>query len=60
MFFQVCDTDGSGTIDKKEFYNVLKESVLDFKDRTELKGLVNEMFDMADINKNGELSKSEL
>ena len=30
MFFELCDKNNSGTIDKKEFYEVIKESLIDY------------------------------
>mmetsp|Transcript_17144 Transcript_17144/g.16364 ORF Transcript_17144/g.16364 Transcript_17144/m.16364 type:complete len:117 (-) Transcript_17144:159-509(-) len=59
-FFEICDEDNSGTIDKKEFYNLLKLSLIDYEDRTSLRGFVNEIFQMVDKDGNGELTKAEM
>ena len=56
-FFEICDEDNSGTIDKKEFYNLLKLSIIDYEDRSSLKNYVNEIFAEYDHDKNGELTK---
>jgi Ca2+-binding EF-hand superfamily protein len=32
-YFELCDEDNSGTIDKKEFYTLLRMNIIDFKDR---------------------------
>jgi len=37
MFFELCDWNKSGTIDKKEFYEVIKESLIDYQDRADIK-----------------------
>lgn len=56
-FFEICDEDNSGTIDKKEFYNLLKLSIVDYEDRSSLRNFVNEIFQTVDKNGNGELTK---
>ena len=44
QFFELCDEDGSGTINRKEFYNLLKFNVIEYDDRNKLKKYVNEIF----------------
>ena len=59
QFFHILDQDKSGTIDKREFYNAIKESIIEHNDKQTLKSLVNDIFSTAE-NKNGELTKEEL
>lgn len=33
VFFEICDTDGSGAISEQELYNVLKLNIVAFSDR---------------------------
>lgn len=33
VFFELCDTDGSGAISEQELYNVLKLNISSFSDR---------------------------
>lgn len=41
-FFDLCDEDNSGTIDKKEFYNLLRlNATTSYEDRERLKFYVN-------------------
>ena len=56
-FFDICDEDGSGTIDKKEFYNLLKLSMVNYEDVSSLKSLVSKIFDMVDKRGNGAITK---
>jgi len=56
-FFEICDEDNSGTIDKKEFYNLLKMSIVDYEDRSSLRQYVNEIFALVDKDRNGYISK---
>lgn len=56
-FFDICDEDNSGTIDKREFYNLLKLSIIDYEDRSSLRNFVNEIFQMVDKDGNGEITK---
>ena len=59
-FFDICDEDNSGTIDKKEFYNLLKLSMINYEDRSSLRGLVQAIFTMVDKDGNGEITKQEM
>jgi Ca2+-binding EF-hand superfamily protein len=59
-FFEICDEDNSGTIDKKEFYNMLKLSIVDYDDRSSLRNFVNEIFKVVDKDSNGEITKEEM
>jgi Ca2+-binding EF-hand superfamily protein len=59
-FFEICDEDNSGTIDKKEFYNMLKLSIVDYEDRSSLRNFVNEIFKVVDKDSNGEITKEEM
>jgi EF-hand domain pair len=44
-FFDLCDEDNSGTIDKKEFYNLLRmNATTSYEDRERLKFYVNQIF----------------
>lgn len=44
-FFDLCDEDSSGTIDKKEFYNLLRlNATTSYEDRERLKFYVNQIF----------------
>jgi len=56
-FFDICDEDNSGTIDKKEFYNLLKLSMVNYEDVSSLKGLVKKLFAMVDRRGTGEITK---
>ena len=52
--------DNSGTIDKKEFYTLLRLNVTDYEDRNRLKTYVNEIFQHYDKNGKGELTKDQM
>ena len=44
-FFDLCDEDNSDTIDKKEFYNLLRITIAtSYEDREKIKELVNQVF----------------
>jgi len=60
FFFELCDKNKSGTIDKKEFYDSIKESLVDYQDWADLKDIISKIFDQVDIDGSGELTKSEL
>lgn len=45
MFFELCDKNNNGTIDKKEFYEVIKESLIDYQDWADIKEIINWIFD---------------
>jgi EF-hand domain pair len=48
-FFDLCDEDNSGTIDKKEFYNLLRlNATTSYEDRERLKFYVNQIFNYFD------------
>lgn len=48
-FFDLCDEDNSGTIDKKEFYNLLRlNATTSYEDRERLKFYVNQIFNHFD------------
>ena len=59
-FFDICDEDNSGTIDKKEFYNLLKLSMVNYEDVSSLKALVKKLFAMVDRRGTGEITKYAL
>ena len=59
-FFDICDEDNSGTIDKKEFYNLMKLSMINYEDRSSLRTLVSQIFSMVDKDGNGEITKQEM
>ena len=45
IFFDLCDEDNSNTIDKKEFYNLMRITLAtSYEDRGKLKDLVNQVF----------------
>lgn len=55
-YFELCDEDESGTIDKKEFYTLLRLNVVDYKDRNLLKDWVNDIYSNV---VNSELTKDQ-
>lgn len=59
-FFDLCDDDGSGSIDRKEFYSLLKLNLNDYEDKKRLKVYVKEIFKEYDIDGDGELDKEEM
>ncbi|CAI2380229.1 unnamed protein product [Moneuplotes crassus] len=61
-YFELCDEDDSGTIDKKEFYTLLRLNVNDYKDRNLLKDCINDIYHNHPTKKGEsvvELSKDE-
>ena len=59
-FFQLCDKNRNGTIDKKEFTDVIKDSLYDQKDWNDIKQLIDKIFTRLDADGSGEITKSEL
>ena len=59
-FFDLCDDDGSGSIDRKEFYSLLKLNLNDYDDKKRLKQYVKDIFRDFDYDGDGELSKDEM
>lgn len=60
VFFELCDTDGSGAISEVELYNVLKLNVASFSDRQKLKKTISKIFVECDTNGDGQLDKEEI
>ncbi|CAD8197214.1 unnamed protein product [Paramecium octaurelia] len=60
VFFEICDTDGSGAISEQELYNVLKLNIASFSDRQKLKKTISKIFIECDINGDGQLDKQEI
>ena len=59
-FFDLVDEDQSGTINKKELYNMFKLNCVNHEDRLKLQSYVNEIFDEFDSSKMGYLTRDEL
>ena len=56
-FFELCDDDGSGSIDRKEFYSLLKLNLSDYDERKKLQTYINDVFRDFDYDGSGELDK---
>lgn len=59
-FFDLCDDDRSGTIDKKEFYGLLKLIFDDYDEKKKLKQYVKEIFEEYDYDGSGCLDREEM
>ena len=59
-FFEICDEDNSGSIEKKEFYRLLKETIIEYEDKLNLRSYVNEIFNILDVNGTGKITKTRL
>lgn len=59
-FFDLADDDGSGSIDRKEFYSLLKLNLNDYEERKRLKIYVKEIFKEYDYDGDGELDRLEM
>lgn len=46
VFFRLCDTDGSNSISKQEFYTMLKRNIIDKDDIRSLKKSVEKIFNL--------------
>jgi len=56
-FIDLCDVDGDGSINKVEFYNLLKLNINDYEDKKRLKYYVKEIFKEFDTDASGDLSR---
>ena len=59
-FFDLADDDGSGSIDRKEFYSLLKLNLNDYEDKKRLKIYVKEIFKEYDYDGDGALDRFEM
>ena len=59
-FFDLCDDDNSGSIDKKEFYSLLKLNLNNYEDKKRLKTYVKQIFKDFDYDGDGTLGKKEM
>lgn len=59
-FFDLCDTDGSGSISKTEFINLFKKNIINSDERMNMKQAVEKIFNSVDTNENGEITFDQL
>ena len=52
-FFDLCDDDHSGSIDRVEFYSLLKLNLNDYEEIKRLKSYVKEIFKEFDVDGDG-------
>jgi Ca2+-binding EF-hand superfamily protein len=54
-FFDMCDTDYSGSISKNEFLNLMKKNIINNEDKAGLKQIVEKIFSSVELDNNGEI-----
>ena len=55
-FFVFCDVDGSGSISKKEFLNLLKKTIIKNDEKQKLKRVLDRIFNSVKLNNEGEIT----
>jgi len=59
VFFELCDTNNSGTLSQEEFYEILKTNYSSKEDKAKLKKALIDLYNEVDTNRNGMITKTE-
>jgi Ca2+-binding EF-hand superfamily protein len=55
-FFDLCDTDNSGSISKLEFFNLMKKNIINNDEKMSMKDVVDKIFSTVKLDKNGDIT----
>jgi len=59
VFFELSDTNNSGTLSQDEFYEILKTNYSSKEDKVKLKKALMDLYNEVDSNRNGQITKNE-
>jgi Ca2+-binding EF-hand superfamily protein len=60
VFFDMCDVDGSGSISKAEFSNLLQKNIINNDIKSSMKQVVDKIFNSVILDQNGEITFEKL
>lgn len=59
-FFDLCDTDGSGSISKQEFINLFKKNIINSDEKVNMKLAVDKIFNSVVTDEKGDITFEQL